>query len=140
MSTISVNFPCIITSRLLPGVRVSESEISIAYDGVSSDGRTIYRYWLDLKIDDRRIEYCDNDLQSGVGGGSLQDGLESLLSFLTACGESYGYAMRKNGQLVDDDGNANLFPADVAEWSYINSDELGMLAYDLAETDNVIVE
>ncbi len=137
MATINVKPPCVITSRLRCGVRIGQSEISIAY-GNSLDGRQAYQYWLDLRLDGKRIEFYGDDLASGVGGGTLQDGLESLLSFLSACGESYGYAMRKNGKLIDDDGNATLFPADVAEWAYINIDELAMIACELQETPDAI--
>ena len=138
MATINVKPPCVITSRLRCGVRIGLSEISIAFDGYSDDGRSVYQYWLDLDLDGKRIEYWADDINSGVGGGTLQQGLESLLSFLSACGESYGYAMRKNGKLIDDDGNATLFPADVAEWCYINSDELAMIACKLEETPDAI--
>ena len=146
--TINVKPPCVITSRLRCGVKIGQSEISIAFDGWSDDGRTVYRYWLDLYLDGKRIECEGNDLQSGVGGGTLQHGLESLLSFLQACGESYGYRLQLNlnhtgdnrldEQLDDIDDNANLFPKDVAEWCYMNSDELTMLAIELSETPDAI--
>lgn len=139
MSTINIKPPLCITSRLRCGCRIGESEISIAYDGWNDEGRRVYRYWLDLKIDDRAIEFYGDDLANGVGGGSLQSGLESLLSFLGACGESYAYAMRHNGKLAETDCG-NLFPEDVAEWCYLNSNELGMLSIELQESDNLIQE
>ena len=138
MSAINIKPPLCITSRLRCGCRIGDSEISIAYDGWT-DERRQYQYWLDLKIDDRTIEFYGDDLASGVGGGSLQNGLRSLLNFLAACGESYAYAMRHNGKLADTD-SGNLFPEDVAEWCYINSDELTILACELEETENAIDE
>ena len=144
MSIINIKPPLCITSRLRCGCRIGESELSIAYDKWTDDGRQQYHYWLDLKIDDRRIEFYGDDLASGVGGGSLQQGLESLLSFLAACGESYAYAMRHNnvGGMIDlsSTENGELFPENVAEWCYLNSDELGMLAIELEESDNLIEE
>lgn len=134
-----VSYPCVITHRLRCGVRINDSEISIDIGNWTDDGRISYRYWLDLKLDGKRIEFYEEDIQSGVGGGSLQEGLQALLSFLGACGESYAYAMRHNGKLADTD-NGNLFPADVAEWSYINSDELAIIRCELEETENAIVE
>lgn len=140
MSTIKIESPCIITSRLLPGVAIGKSTISIAYsDELGDDGRTRYRYYLDLQTDGERIEYTADDIQSGCQGGSLQEGLASLLSFMAACGESYGYAMRQGIELVDSE-NGELFPADVAEWCYLNSDELTMAAIELEETADAIVE
>lgn len=34
----------------------------------------------------------------------------------------------------------NLFPEDVAEWCYLNLNELGMMAIELEESDNLIEE
>ena len=97
MSTINIKPPLCITSRLRCGCKIGESELSIAYNGWSDDNRRQYQYWLDLKIDDRNIEFYADDIQSGVGGGSLQNGLKSLLSFLTAFGDAYAYAIWNGG-------------------------------------------
>lgn len=132
--------PVIITSRLKAGVQIGKSTISIDYsDTVSFGGRTRYQYFLDLETDGERFEYSGEDIQSGCQGGNLQSGLESLLSFMEACGESYAYAMRKGIELSDSE-NGELFPADVAEWCYQNSDELSSLACELEETPDCIVE
>jgi hypothetical protein len=55
---------------------------------------------------------------------------------LDACGESYGYGLR-TGQSGE---NADLFPEQVAEWAYQNSDELSMLACELEENKGLIEE
>jgi hypothetical protein len=124
--------PAIITSRLMCGVRVGDATLSIEYGGGTSDGRRAYRYYIDLPDG---TEYTNDDLASGVGGGSLQFGLESLVGFLAACGESWNY---------DHDGergeNADLFPANVAEWAGQNSDELSCLSSELEETHDAITE
>ncbi len=117
--------PIIITARLLAGVKVGVATISIDFAGHTSDGRTRYNYFIDTPL----FEYAGSDLKSGVGGGSLQAGLESLLAFLSAAAESYAYQMRTGRQ----GENADLFPANVLEWAYQHSDELSMLACELEE-------
>lgn len=119
--------PCIITARLLPGARVGNSTLSIEYGGISADGRQEYT----VHIDTPDWEYTFDDLRSGVGGGSLQSGLESALSFFGAAAEAYNRPQSDN---------ANIFPAHVMEWAYLNSDEINMLEYELEETPDVIEE
>lgn len=112
--------PFEISVRLLPAVRVGDATISIDFDGQTRDGRTRYRWFIDL---DSGVDATGNDLCSGVGGGSIQEGMASLLSFLSAC--------------VDD---ADLFPPDVAAWAAQNSDELSLLAIELDETPNLVTD
>ena len=135
--------PLCITSRLLPGFRLDGGEVSIEYaDRPGDDGRTRYRYWIDLNatVDGKSIGNCcvhvADDLQSGCGGGNLQEGLASLLSFLSACGESvnWGNHTRDNGE------NAYIFPEAVGRWCARNEDELSILATELEETGNLIEE
>lgn len=122
--------PCIITPRLLPGLVVGEGFISIEYSKRTSiDGRTRYKYYIDLED----IYYSDESLKSGCGGGSLQEGLESLLYFLTAFAES-----RRYGKPESD--NWTLFPDKLADWAMQNSDELSSLEIELEETENIIME
>lgn len=131
--TMTLKSPFIITPRLLPGVHIGKAFISIEYDGGTSDGRIRYRYHIDLPDGS---EHTGNDLKSGVGSGNLQSGMESLLSFLAACGESYGFSKRtgREGE------NTDLFPPAVAEWAYQNSDELATLEIEIQETENLIDE
>ena len=112
--------PFIITARLLPGVQVGDGFLSIEYGGHDPDGRTVYRYHIDIP----GHEYTGSDLRSGCQGGDLQSGMESLLTFMSACGESYAFTLRtgKQGE------NTDLFPPAIAEWCYRHSDELSMLA------------
>lgn len=120
-----IKHPCCICSDLRPGVRISGMEISIDYYGASRDGRTVYEWHIYGDCHD----LTGHDLKSGVGGGSLQEGLESLLTFLGAFAESY-----------PDGENADLFPAELAEWAQQNSDEISMASLELEETPNVIEE
>lgn len=125
--------PVVITPRLLPGVRVGDAWVSIEYASrPGSEGRTRYRWYIDLD----GHEFTGDDLQSGASGGSLQSGLESLLSFMSAFGESVSY-QRRTGREGD---NADLFPAGLADWADINSDELGLLASELGESADAILE
>jgi hypothetical protein len=127
-----ISEPCVITPRLLPGVRIGEAFLSIEYGEWTKDGRQGYVIYLNTPT----FEYTDDTLASGVGGGSLQNGLESCLAFLGVCGESVNYS-RRIGRRGD---NADLFPNDVASWCADNEDELGMLQDELAETDDLIIE
>lgn len=130
--------PVIITPRLLPGVQIGRAFISITYSKRAGDEtRTRYQYYVDLPFErgDTVAVACD-DLQSGCQGGSLQEGLASLLSFLAACGESV-YWSRRNGNAGE---NSDLFPTEVGEWAASYSDELSMLAIELEETPDLITE
>lgn len=128
-----INPPCIITARLLPGVQIGKAFVSIEYANLSDrDGRVVYMYHIDL--DD--YSYSNHDLKSGCGGGNLQQGLESLLSYLGAFAEAIHY-MDCTGRCSE---NIELFPAELKEWANENSDEFSMLGTELEETPNVIVE
>jgi hypothetical protein len=118
--------PCIITARLLPGVKIGDSFVSITYSKRAGEGsRTRYQWFIDTP----KGEFEGHDLQSGQHGGSLQDGLESLLSFLGAAAASYAYEMR--GHKCGD--NSDLFDERVNEWAYQNSDEISMLEIEIHE-------
>jgi hypothetical protein len=117
--------PFIITSRLLPGIKVADGTISITFNGETHDGRAKYLAYLDL-ADGR--EFVVDDMASGVGGGRLQDGMSSLLSFMGASAEAYRYEM---GGLKSE--NIDLFAPDVVEWCYQNDGELAMLQCELDE-------
>lgn len=123
--------PFMITARLKAGVQVDKSFISIEDAGTSKDGRTVYHYYLDTP----EWEHDGSDLKSGVGGGGLQAGMESLLSFMSAAAETYRYRMHGQG-----DNDPDSFPPHVMEWCYQNDCELSMLALELNENPNLIEE
>lgn len=122
--TITIHPPCIITSRLLPGVKIGDATLSIAVGARDNEGRTRYEWYLDLP---GGREFSGDDLRSGCQGGDWLDGLTSLLGFLSACGESVAYG-RRTGEPGD---NADLFPPEVAEWCDANSDELAIVSCEL---------
>ena len=128
-----INPPFIITPRLLPGLKIGDGFISLEYDG-ESGGRTRYRHHIDIKAG----EFSDNDLKSGVGGGDLQEGFRSLLSFLGAAIESYRY--RKCVYTNNPDDNMTLFPKEVVEWAYQHSDTLQMLELEIEEAHIQLIE
>ena len=127
-----LNPPFEISPRLLPAVRVGSAFVSIEFAGQTSDGRARYRY----HIDTPDWEYTGDDLKSGVGGGSLESGMESLLSFLSACGEAVAYSQRTGRESE----NADLFPPHVAQWCYQNSDELSLLQFEISEAEFDLIE
>jgi hypothetical protein len=127
-----LNKPFEISSRLLPALRIADATISLERAGRTSDGRDRFRYYIDTPA----FEHVGDDLNSGVGGCSTQEAFGSLLSFLGACGESVAYA-RRTGR---DSDNADLFPPEVAEWCDQNSDDISMLACELEESPELIID
>lgn len=124
----TISQPFCITSRLLLGVRIGDAELSISYsDSAGDSGRVRYCWHWDCE----GKHYYGNDLQSGCNGGNLREGIASLLSFLGAFAESWRYR-GSEGE------NADLFPADMATWAMANSDELGMLSFELEENPELI--
>jgi hypothetical protein len=120
--------PFIITARLMAGLKIGGGYISMGQGQRNSEGRTQYGVFIDLPDGS---EHEITDLRSGCQGGDLQEGFASLLSFLGAAGESYGY----KGM---DGENSKLFPEPVTEWAYQNSDEISMLGIEIEETKNLI--
>lgn len=119
----TLHHPFQISARLLPAIQIGNDWISIEFDG-ESQGRARYKYHIDFG----EQEYTGNDLKSGIGGGSLQEGMASLLSFLSACAESFP----GKGE------NYDLFPPRIAAWAYRNSDEISMLSCEPEETPSLI--
>jgi hypothetical protein len=92
--------------------------LTLAWQETSS-GRHVYRY----EIQDAQGSTLarGTDLRSGVGDPvDHARMLATLLSFLTADGESYAHAMSSGRTPTD----GYLFPEAVAEWAYTVSDEL----------------
>lgn len=114
--------PLVITPRLLPGLRVGDAFVSVEWSSrPGRGGRARCRYYID-------------DLQTGAGGGRLDECLASLLSFLTACVESRDYADRtgREGE------NADLFPENVGQWAQENRSELDSALCDLTDDTGAV--
>ena len=118
--------PFMIGLRLLPALRVGNAVISIEYAShPGREGRTRWRYFIDAP----QLTHEDDDLQSGCQGGSLQEGMESLLTFLSAAGEAMAFELR-TGRVSE---NLNLFPPKVVEWAYQNQDEISAALSELQD-------
>ena len=123
--------PVVITSRLLPGIRVGGGEVSVEWSTrPGTDGRARCRYWIDPP---KGRGYTADDLESDRGGGDLQGMLESLLGFLRAWTEALDY----QDETGMESENADLFPVggypSVVAWVMANADELGMIECELSE-------
>ena len=119
--------PVFITSRLLPGVKIGDATISISYAISVGDGRTRYTWY----IDGEDNYECD-DLQCAPGS-TLQDGLETLLSFLGAFADAN--AFRKVHGINCE--NIDLFPAELADWAVENVDKFTELQSELQEKESI---
>lgn len=127
-----LSYPVIITSRLLPGVLIGSTQVSIEYGMIQSDGRQCYNVYLDGP----ECSHIENGVRSGCQGGALQEGLASFLGFLSAAVESYQY-----GQCTGLQGeNARLFPLNVVLWVCQYSDEISLLSFDLEAGEKLIEE
>lgn len=123
--------PFMISGRLMPAIQIADAIISIEIGCLRQvDGRDCYRIFID--IGDKSYEV--DDLRSGCQGGTIQEEMESLLSFLGAAAESYHHRTRNNRPSENED----LFCKEVTEWAYQNSDEISMLACELSETPGLI--
>jgi hypothetical protein len=127
--------PMLISSRLLPAIKVADCTISIKDMGLGIDHRHRYRYYLDFE--NGRL-YTRADLRSGIVENSpaIAGMFSSLLAFLGACGESVNYATRNGGK----GENADLFPRWVGEWCAAHEDELGMLKVEIEECPSKFIE
>jgi len=130
--------PFIITPRLLCGLRVGNGFISIDFSRrPGRDGRTRYQYHIDVGTQ----SHSADDLQSGCNGGSLQQGMASLLAFLGAAAESYHYAMSNPGKRDPFfETESDMFPSWVNEWAYQHDDEISMLRYQLEESEKDLIQ
>ncbi len=126
-----LNKPFEISARLMPAVKVGGAWISLECGRTNSEGRTIYKAFIDLP---HGKEYAINDLKSGCQGGSIQEGMEALLSFLGAAAESYAYRMR-TGYAGE---NEDLFEPEVVRWAYENQDDISSLELELEENKHLI--
>lgn len=127
-----INYPCIITPRLLPGIKIDDSFLSIEYNKTLESGRQSYTIYLDTPD----FEYSDGETQSGIFGGSLKEGLSTCLCFMCSCGESVKYGLR-TGRSSD---SSTIYPPHVASWCAENQNELTMLQCEIEENANCIFE
>jgi hypothetical protein len=115
--------PFLISSRLLPALKVAD--LTISYDG-----RTIFFDFADGR-EFEESEYrpgCSHDLQSCFA---------DILGFMSACGESKQFEKRHPDCTGE---HSDLFVPAVAEFCAQYSDDLACLSADLEETPDLITE
>jgi hypothetical protein len=121
---VTLKYPFIIGSRLLPAIQVGGAEISIEYDGQTPDGRAVYRHTIDLPGSKRPAVI--RDIRSGVGNATLRGGMSALLAFL--------YASATQSDMKGE------FPRRVEEWAKQNTDEISIRELEIEETPDCCVE
>jgi hypothetical protein len=108
----------------MAAVQVGGATLSIEHGTIDREGRDNYVIWIDLP---NGSEHAITDMRSGCQGGTIQDGMASLLSFLGAAE-------------IDPDGNEGLFNAEIVNWADANSDEISVLGCEIEETPNLVEE
>lgn len=101
--------PFVITSRLMPGLKMRELEMSYCED-------TGYFYF---DFEGKEI-YVEKQFKPAPIHDDVQSRFESMLSFMLASAEAYRYHMRTNRKCSSYD----LFPKDVMEIFYLHEEEI----------------
>ena len=117
--------PFAISPRLCPGLRIGNGWLSCDKDGFVLDAPEFGEY---------RIP--------GFRPGAATRGhlmFSAILGFLGASAESYRYRGLDWSKVTEDD-NAAMFNRAVVEWAYGNSDEIGMLEYEIEESETQLIE
>ena len=108
--------PFIITARLLPGLHIGNSFISIETGQRNHEGRTCFVVYIDAP----GMEYRDDTLKSGRFGGTHLEAMRDFIAFLSACAEA-----------SEDGDNYDLFPPHVREWARHNITDIEVAGCDL---------
>lgn len=115
----------------LTTVTVGSLRLDVWYceDRREEDGGIRRAYGYRIADNDPAHPACEHtDLESGVGSDiDVHAALSTLITFMTAAGEGYQYAMANPGA---DPENMRMFPIWVSEAAYLNSDELAILTLD----------
>lgn len=129
----TLNTPLMITSRLLPGVKVGDSFISI--EVLSHDGAGRYKvgYFLDGPTgmlgsgDEISVMMMAHE---SVSYDLPRKAMATLLSLLGNDGDGYRQYMG-NGEPID----GYAFGPVLAEFAYMHGDEISMIACDLDDSE-----
>lgn len=121
--------PLLISSRLLPAVSIAGATVSLEF----LPGRNV-RWFIDLPDgaefsgdDFRRPACCAGDTAENACDAAF----EAFLGFLSAAGESFKYAERSGRDGMAGENSA-LFPRPVTEFAAENSEEIGLLSFELS--------
>ena len=116
-------------------IEMSGATLETEFQDYDNEGREVYG--LSLTLPDGTVHTCEG-IRSPLCGRSLREEevLETTLSFLSAAAAAVAYsrhtgkdpfATDENGDLVDPDSSANLFPRAISEWSdSVGSDYLSL--------------
>ena len=122
--------PFEISPRLLPALRIADANSTawLSYDDETS------AFVLDLP--DGVSEWIPISPPSPM---NLPAQFAAILGFLGACAESRRYAAGHGRDPMDGD-NSDLFPSHVGEWAESMSDEIGMLQFEIEESETPLIE
>jgi hypothetical protein len=137
MAEIKIAAPMIITSRLMPGIKIGTGSVSVELGGADVTGKLIASYAIDFKGEGsaRPLEYLGNDLRIAVIAGDTDAQLyrkaaKTLISHLGAEAERWAAG---NGEQPDDGWSFN---AAVAEWAFTYATEIETLACEFDSVDD----
>ncbi|MER6936754.1 hypothetical protein ABTX24_26150 [Nocardioides sp. NPDC127514] len=118
----------------LAAVTVGSLRIDVWFceDRRDDNGGTRRAYGYRIADNDPTHTACERtDLESGVGSEiDVHAALSTLISFMTAAGEGYQYAMMNPSA---DPESMRMFPIWVSEAAYMNADELAILTLDSSD-------
>lgn len=122
--------PFIITPRLLPGIKIGQTTISIDCNGYDRDGRVKWRVFFDPMREDRKllkktvmVDGFASHRWIGQDSLFLLEQAKGLCSFLGAFVEASRY-----GKSSD---NWDLFPDSLREWALNYSGEIDIMSIEL---------
>lgn len=132
--------PMFISSRLMAAIKVEGGSHELDPPGgvvhIHCLGReagyfnsTRVAYGCVIEDSTGEVLYEGDGIRSGVDDDvDYRRAMATTLHFIAHDGETYRSCM---GDWSNDPDDQPLFNRDVAEWAYLNSDEITMLAYDL---------
>lgn len=124
--------PFIIGPRLLPALELADGTLSLQKITPTEEGRQRCHFILDRP---GKPEYHDRELRSGVGGfRNLVEPFEAMLAFMEAAIDDLRHEMYSGRP----SGEKPMFPDDVVEWLYENSDEIEMARCDLCDETGAV--
>jgi hypothetical protein len=137
MTMYVLNAPLSIGPRLMPSAEVDPGaqtggRLSAEIIGFEPSGRARLRYFIDFpggtyEGSDITMSpmYADRE-----PGDIVRGGIATLCAFLSAEAEAYAGSGNMG---ANEPADGWMFSAEVAEWAYLNSDELSMLGLELDE-------
>lgn len=116
-----------------PQLKIGGATIKVDYSELPSRSG-FYHNRMSYAITIGKKTYKGDDLYNV---SSLQEGFGSLLSFLEASGERYGYEVRSEheGEISND-----ILYGPVSQWAYEHLDYISLLRYELEDTGKVFIE